>query len=279
MFSPFCRQRLLALGLVLLGSSVPVHAGLLADLSRALGLLPVLTAVSDTTGLALDETVLALDASLSGGSVSMAPLAPVGLGMSERERSQLAAMDAPASQALVAGPLAEGGDQPALGEVEYRDPRYEVAYAQTGPLDCRDGDGDGVCDRDDQCRSTPPSRRVMANGCHLESASPLRLDGVHFASGRWQLSPSAKAVLNLVVDVLREAPSGRIEIAGHTDSSGSEAYNLRLSERRAGAVRDYLISKGVSGERLRARGYGEAQPVSSAEPARNRRVELRLQAE
>ena len=279
MFSLIFRQRFLSLGLILMCLCAPVQAGLLADLSRALGLMPVLSAVSDVTGLALDETVLSLDATLSGGEMTAMPVASVGLGMSERERSQLAAMDAPAGQALVSGPLAGGGDQPALSDVEYGDPRYEVAYAQTGSQFCRDGDGDGVCDRDDQCRSTPPAHRVMANGCHLEAANPLRLEGVHFGSGSWQLGPAAKAVLNLTVDILREAPSGRIEIAGHTDNLGSEVSNLHLSKRRADAVRKYLIGKGVNAARLRAKGYGEAQPVSQADPARNRRVELRLQAD
>jgi outer membrane protein OmpA-like peptidoglycan-associated protein len=69
-----------------------------------------------------------------------------------------------------------------------------------------------------------------------------------------------------------------VEVGGHTDSVGSEAYNQGLSERRADAVRDYLMSKGVKASRLTARGYGESRPVASNDTeegrAENRRVEL-----
>ena len=69
-----------------------------------------------------------------------------------------------------------------------------------------------------------------------------------------------------------------VEVAGHTDSMGSEAYNQGLSERRAQSVQDYLVSKGVKAQRLTAKGYGESMPVASndtdAGRAENRRVEL-----
>jgi OOP family OmpA-OmpF porin len=69
-----------------------------------------------------------------------------------------------------------------------------------------------------------------------------------------------------------------VEVAGHTDSTGSETYNQGLSERRANSVKDYLTSQGVTATRLSAKGYGEAQPVASNDTkegrAENRRVEL-----
>jgi OOP family OmpA-OmpF porin len=69
-----------------------------------------------------------------------------------------------------------------------------------------------------------------------------------------------------------------VEVAGHTDSVGSEEYNMGLSDRRANSVKDYLISQGITATRLTARGYGESQPVASndtdAGRAQNRRVEL-----
>lgn len=73
----------------------------------------------------------------------------------------------------------------------------------------------------------------------------------------------------------------KIEIGGHTDYTGSDAYNQTLSQKRASAVRAYLISQGISAERLTAKGYGEAKPIASNETeegkAENRRVEFKIQ--
>ena len=81
-------------------------------------------------------------------------------------------------------------------------------------------------------------------------------------------------------DTLNANPGVAVEIAGHTDSDGDAEYNQDLSDRRANAVRDYLISRGVSGSRLSAAGYGESQPVADNATvegkAQNRRVELRI---
>ncbi|HLS83036.1 MAG TPA: OmpA family protein, partial [Arenimonas sp.] len=87
-------------------------------------------------------------------------------------------------------------------------------------------------------------------------------------------------VLDQVAQTLKEYDQTLIEVAGHTDSVGSDAYNQKLSERRAQAVADYLISRGVSGTRLMVIGAGESHPVASNETeagrAENRRVELTI---
>jgi outer membrane protein OmpA-like peptidoglycan-associated protein len=79
---------------------------------------------------------------------------------------------------------------------------------------------------------------------------------------------------------LQENPTLRVEIAGHTDSDGSELYNLRLSQARAQAVVDYLVSRGISPDRLVARGYGESRPVAPNDTPenkqKNRRTELKI---
>jgi outer membrane protein OmpA-like peptidoglycan-associated protein len=72
-------------------------------------------------------------------------------------------------------------------------------------------------------------------------------------------------------------PQTNILVEGHTDIKGSESYNQQLSERRAQAVRDALVNRGVDSRRLRVIGYGESQPISS-DDAMNRRVELRIEA-
>ncbi len=87
-------------------------------------------------------------------------------------------------------------------------------------------------------------------------------------------------MLDEVARGLKEHPRLKVEIQGHTDSTGTPAYNLGLSDRRANAVRDYLISQGVPGGQLTARGYGQTQPIASnataAGRASNRRVVMHV---
>lgn len=95
-----------------------------------------------------------------------------------------------------------------------------------------------------------------------------------------QLTSDAQNALNEVSNVLREYTDTRVNIAGHTDSTGEASYNQRLSERRAQSVGNYLSQSGVSSSRLNTTGYGENQPVASndsdAGRAQNRRVEITL---
>jgi outer membrane protein OmpA-like peptidoglycan-associated protein len=90
------------------------------------------------------------------------------------------------------------------------------------------------------------------------------------------LKPGAYSEIDRTATVLNRYPQTTILVEGHTDSRGSEAYNQQLSERRAQAVRDALVSRGVDPRRLRVIGYGESQPISSSD-AMNRRVELRIE--
>jgi OOP family OmpA-OmpF porin len=104
------------------------------------------------------------------------------------------------------------------------------------------------------------------------------IDGVNFDFNKFNLTPSAVIILDDAVRVLNSHPSVRYEVAGHTDSVGSDSYNQGLSEQRANAVRDYLVDRGVSPSQLVTRGYGESQPVAPNDNdsgrAQNRRVEL-----
>jgi len=101
---------------------------------------------------------------------------------------------------------------------------------------------------------------------------------VNFDNDSASLRPESIAVLDNAAVTLKEWGEIKVEVAGHTDSVDSDAYNLRLSQRRAEAVRDYLIRQGVAAERLTAKGYGEASPVADNKTAegrfKNRRVEL-----
>jgi len=146
----------------------------------------------------------------------------------------------------------------------------------------KDTDGDGVDDSKDKCPGTAAGTRVDAAGCPIlftEARTPVILRGVTFEVGKSALRPESFTVLDIVAASLVANPDIRIEIAGHTDSTGSAAVNTRLSQNRADAVRAYLASKGVAPDRMVAKGYGPSVPVApntrAAGRAQNRRVELR----
>ena len=143
-----------------------------------------------------------------------------------------------------------------------------------------DADGDSVADAQDQCPETPAGITVNASGC---SALDITLEGLTFASGSARIEAQSHAILDRVVAAMTQFPSARVEVAAHTDSLGSDSYNLDLSRQRAQAVVDYLVAQGVDASRLESRGYGETQPVgdnSTAEGrAMNRRVEVKLLAQ
>jgi outer membrane protein OmpA-like peptidoglycan-associated protein len=106
----------------------------------------------------------------------------------------------------------------------------------------------------------------------------LVLEGVNFDFDKSTIRQEDLANIDKDVATLESWGNVNIEVAGHTDSRGSDAYNIKLSQRRAEAVRDYLISKGIAADRLSAKGYGESQPVAdnATDEGRfkNRRVEL-----
>jgi OOP family OmpA-OmpF porin len=138
-----------------------------------------------------------------------------------------------------------------------------------------DTDRDGVVDASDRCPNTPVGDTVDSAGCSLT----MRLE-VLFDTNSATIKPESYPELDRMIRFLRETvPSAVGVIEGHTDSSGSDEYNMQLSQRRADAVMKYLVDGGVPANRLRARGYGESQPVAdNSTPegrAQNRRVVLR----
>ncbi len=150
--------------------------------------------------------------------------------------------------------------------------------AQVATNGCEaDDDADGVSNRLDVCADSKPRSRVAADGCDVGQA--IALPDVQFVSGSAQLLPAAKTALDAVAEKLSKLPVFRAEVAGHTDSVGDAAFNLRLSKARAQTVRDYLIGRGVATEQLSAKGYGETQAIADnktrAGRTKNRRVELR----
>ena len=157
-----------------------------------------------------------------------------------------------------------------------------------------DSDGDGIVDGADAC---PQVYAKTPDGCPLPVAAKpaavapvaapvpapvpvkLRLEGVNFDYNKDTLRQEDIAVLDRdALSFVRSNSDVIVEVGGHTDSRGGDAYNMDLSQRRAETVINYLISKGVPADRLVAKGYGESQPISSNDTDegrfQNRRVEL-----
>ena len=108
---------------------------------------------------------------------------------------------------------------------------------------------------------------------------PVVLEGVLFQTNKAVLLPESEQILDRVAESLIAHPEVKIEVGGHSDADGSDAYNKKLSQRRADAVKTYLVKKGVPAANLTAKGYGEAQPIADNKSpegkAKNRRVELK----
>ena len=156
-------------------------------------------------------------------------------------------------------------------------PAEPAAEPAPEPASDNDGDNDGVLDADDKCPDSAPGEVVGPDGCPQNVVIDLR--GVNFAFDRSELTDESIAILDQAVDVLNRYPAMNVEVAGHTDAIGTDAYNQGLSERRARVVYDYLTNKGIAASRLVGpNGYGESQPIDSNDTAdgraRNRRTEL-----
>jgi len=158
-----------------------------------------------------------------------------------------------------------------------------AAPAPTQTCADMDGDGDGVNDCNDKCPASTAGQAVGPDGCPV----PLTIDlkGVNFDFDKSKLRPDAIAILNDGIAILKRYPDMRVEVAGHTDLCGSDAYNQSLSERRAKAVYAYLTANGIDAGRLVGPvGYGESRPLVQTAQTKpdcmnetNRRTELNVQ--
>ena len=146
-----------------------------------------------------------------------------------------------------------------------------------------DTDGDGVLDKDDRCPDVKGT--VANNGCPEISEEQINklneyAKTILFNSGKATFKQQTYPVLMSISAILKEYPSANFSIEGHTDSDGKDAMNQKLSEDRAGAVKNYLIEQGIAANRLTSVGYGESKPIASnkttAGKANNRRVEVKL---
>jgi outer membrane protein OmpA-like peptidoglycan-associated protein len=145
-----------------------------------------------------------------------------------------------------------------------------------------DSDGDGLNDKDDKC----PQQKGLPfnNGCpeikkEIIEKVNYAARNIFFDYGSDILSTKSYIPLNEVVEILKKNPDLNLHIEGHTDNTGKASFNLTLSERRAMAVKKYLLTQGIEDKRLKSAGYGQEKPIAdnnTAEgKAQNRRVELK----
>ncbi len=117
---------------------------------------------------------------------------------------------------------------------------------------------------------------------NIKVGSKIALRNVFFETGKADIKNESNTELDRLVKLLEDVPSLEIELSGHTDNTGSEKVNKKLSQERAEAVREYLIKEGIDGSRLTAKGYGSSKPVASNETAegraKNRRTEFLITA-
>ncbi|MGH7723838.1 MAG: OmpA family protein [Candidatus Eiseniibacteriota bacterium] len=154
-----------------------------------------------------------------------------------------------------------------------------------------DADSDGVPDDKDLCPNTLGGVKVDASGCPItltERETELLDKGrittreIHFETAKWDILPESRPVLDDIGAILIQWPKLRIEVGGHCDSRGSDAYNLDLSQKRAQAVLDYLLTRfpQITRDQYTAKGYGEREPVATNRTvegmAKNRRVEFKV---
>ena len=175
----------------------------------------------------------------------------------EAERAKAAAAGAEAAAAAAQAQTAEAQRQAADAEAMAR-----AAQAKTAQLE---------------------SMMAELQAKKTERGMIITIGDVLFATNQATLTPNGVATVRKLAEVLVQNPERTVLVEGFTDSTGSDAHNQALSERRAGSVRDALLGMGVARERVAARGYGKAHPVASNDSASsrqlNRRVEIVLSNE
>ena len=155
-------------------------------------------------------------------------------------------------------------------------PVVEAPKPKPAPQPEKDSDGDGVVDSLDKCPDTPHGYKVDPNGCPVHVTLH-----VNFAFDSSVLPASANSDVEKLTRVLKENPPAKVMIVGHTDSTGSDEYNQKLSERRAASLAKRLSDNGIDKNRIQTTGKGEKEPIATngtaAGRAQNRRIEVEIQ--
>lgn len=138
-----------------------------------------------------------------------------------------------------------------------------------------DSDGDGLFDNEDDCPNTPVGVSINEKGCAKFEGV---LTNIQFDLDSADLTESSKVFLDSLLEDFKVYSTLKLKLVAHTDATGTEQYNYKLSEERADTVKHYLVSQGVSAERLETQGKGKSQPIADNSTqegrAKNRRVEF-----
>jgi len=147
-----------------------------------------------------------------------------------------------------------------------------------------DTDGDSILDKDDKCPEV--AGIASEGGCPevISNEAKMGMDtfaeAILFNTGRASFKLGVTKALNGMLAIINQFPTAEFSIRGFTDSVGSDSINLKLSNERANAVKDYLVENGIDATKLTAKGFGEENPIDSnktrAGRAKNRRVEVKV---
>ena len=154
----------------------------------------------------------------------------------------------------------------------------EVKLHSTDPLNA-DTDGGSVKDGEEVARGTDPLDAKDDVVEKIEIGVVIVLEGINFEYNSADITPDSESTLMKALKTLQDNPDIEVEISGHTDSDGSSSYNMGLSQRRADSVKDWLVSHGISSDKIQAVGYGEDNPIAPNDTPenkyKNRRIEFK----
>ena len=167
------------------------------------------------------------------------------------------------------------------------DPEDKDGFEDADGCPDPDNDKDGVPDADDKCPNEPETKNGYQDedGCPDEVPAPVKqfsgvVGGINFRRNSADIKASSFPTLKKAVAVFKDYPSLRVEISGHTSNEGKREFNMKLSRKRAEAVKDYLVSAGIDEKRIGTIGYGPDKPIADNDTKdgqeKNRRIEFRL---
>ncbi|MCG9711335.1 outer membrane beta-barrel protein [Shewanella insulae] len=145
----------------------------------------------------------------------------------------------------------------------------------------KDSDNDGITDDKDQCANTPSNHKVDASGCTLyrEVTEKHELGSIRFANDSAVVNSASYGQIEKLANYMNKNPRATVLIGGHASNVGNPDYNMKLSERRANAVAELLVSKyGISQDRVSAKGYGITQPLIEGKSAEANKANRRIEA-
>ena len=189
---------------------------------------------------------------------------------------------------LVAGPIENKGcpwpDSDGDGILDKDDDCPQLAGPkENGGCPYKDSDNDGLLDKDDDCPNTPGPK--SNKGCPVIEKEVIEVlktafNNLEFEVAKDVILAGSFTSLDELAGVLMKKPSWKLEITGHTDNAGDDASNLILSKKRAEAVKNYLVSKGIDATRFVINYFGETKPIADNSTtegrAKNRRVEMKI---